>query len=84
MPSIVKIPLKQGKLELGFLFYVTVMLCLKFREILNFLCLFEQWQEQHDGISCKEFERWKRDNDSEFQAQGLAAHLKENGISMCF
>ncbi|XP_071824450.1 E3 ubiquitin-protein ligase RNF31-like [Apostichopus japonicus] len=54
--------------------------CTNCRKFQCFNCK-KTWQEQHDGISCKEFERWKRDNDSEFQAQGLAAHLKENGIN---
>ncbi|XP_072125819.1 LOW QUALITY PROTEIN: E3 ubiquitin-protein ligase RNF31-like [Mobula birostris] len=38
------------------------------------------WEPQHQGISCEEFQSWKRENDPEYQAQGLAAYLKENGI----
>ncbi|XP_059816238.1 E3 ubiquitin-protein ligase RNF31-like [Hypanus sabinus] len=38
------------------------------------------WEPQHQGISCDEFQTWKRENDPEYQAQGLAAYLKENGI----
>nr|CAB3265653.1 ZF(RING/C6HC)-6 zinc finger protein [Phallusia mammillata] len=40
----------------------------------------KQWEVQHEGISCEEFLDWKRMNDPDFQAAGLAAHLKENGI----
>ena len=39
-----------------------------------------QWEEQHQGISCEEFAQWMADNDPEVQEQGLAAHLKSNGI----
>uniref|UniRef100_UPI00398E3CF7 E3 ubiquitin-protein ligase RNF31-like n=1 Tax=Pristiophorus japonicus TaxID=55135 RepID=UPI00398E3CF7 len=38
------------------------------------------WEQQHQGISCEDFQNWKRENDPEYQAQGLAAYLKENGI----
>ncbi|XP_060677285.1 E3 ubiquitin-protein ligase RNF31-like isoform X2 [Hemiscyllium ocellatum] len=38
------------------------------------------WEPQHQGISCEDFQNWKRENDPEYQAQGLAAYLKENGI----
>ncbi|XP_028933957.1 E3 ubiquitin-protein ligase RNF31 isoform X1 [Ornithorhynchus anatinus] len=39
-----------------------------------------QWEEQHRGRSCEDFQNWKRTNDPEYQAQGLAMYLKENGI----
>ncbi|XP_004698547.1 E3 ubiquitin-protein ligase RNF31 [Echinops telfairi] len=39
-----------------------------------------QWEEQHRGRSCEEFQNWKRTNDPEYQAQGLAMYLQENGI----
>nr|XP_004463423.1 E3 ubiquitin-protein ligase RNF31 isoform X2 [Dasypus novemcinctus] len=39
-----------------------------------------QWEEQHRGRSCEEFQSWKRTNDPEYQAQGLAMYLQENGI----
>lgn len=38
------------------------------------------WEPQHDGIPCEQFQKWKEANDPEFQAAGLARHLKENGI----
>ncbi|XP_063092931.1 E3 ubiquitin-protein ligase RNF31 isoform X3 [Cavia porcellus] len=41
-----------------------------------------QWEEQHRGQSCEEFQNWKRNNDPEYQAQGLAMYLQENGIEM--
>ena len=40
----------------------------------------KQWEDQHEGISCEQFAAWKEANDPEFQAAGLAAHLKMNGI----
>ncbi|XP_074090914.1 E3 ubiquitin-protein ligase RNF31 [Macrotis lagotis] len=39
-----------------------------------------QWEEQHRGRSCEDFQSWKRANDPEYQAQGLAMYLQENGI----
>uniref|UniRef100_A0A8C0RI34 RBR-type E3 ubiquitin transferase n=1 Tax=Canis lupus familiaris TaxID=9615 RepID=A0A8C0RI34_CANLF len=39
-----------------------------------------QWEEQHRGRSCEDFQNWKRNNDPEYQAQGLALYLQENGI----
>ncbi|XP_007536387.1 E3 ubiquitin-protein ligase RNF31 isoform X2 [Erinaceus europaeus] len=39
-----------------------------------------QWEEQHQGRSCEDFQNWKRNNDPEYQAQGLAMYLQENGI----
>lgn len=40
-----------------------------------------QWEEQHRALSCEDFQSWKRENDAEYQAQGLAVYLQENGIS---
>lgn len=42
-----------------------------------------QWEPQHQGLSCQEFLEWKRSNDPQYQAQGLAAYLQEHGISEC-
>ncbi|KAL7869891.1 hypothetical protein AOLI_G00138790 [Acnodon oligacanthus] len=39
------------------------------------------WEVQHEGVSCNDFQTWKRDNDPEYQKQGLAGFLKENGIN---
>uniref|UniRef100_A0ACB8EXY9 Uncharacterized protein n=1 Tax=Sphaerodactylus townsendi TaxID=933632 RepID=A0ACB8EXY9_9SAUR len=39
------------------------------------------WEPQHQGLSCEGFQEWKRTNDPEYQAQGLAAYLQENGIA---
>ena len=39
-----------------------------------------QWEAAHDGLTCKQFARWKIDNDPKLQAQGLAAYLNEEGI----
>lgn len=44
------------------------------------LASFWQWEEQHRGRSCEDFQNWKRTNDPEYQAQGLAMYLQENGI----
>ncbi|KAM4807802.1 E3 ubiquitin-protein ligase RNF31 isoform 1-T1 [Rhinophrynus dorsalis] len=39
------------------------------------------WEEQHRFLSCEAFQNWKRENDAEYQAQGLAVYLQENGIT---
>ncbi|CAH2294427.1 E3 ubiquitin- ligase RNF31 isoform X1 [Pelobates cultripes] len=39
------------------------------------------WEEQHRSLSCEDFQNWKRENDAEYQAQGLAVYLQENGIT---
>ncbi|XP_078687862.1 uncharacterized protein LOC144919988 [Branchiostoma floridae x Branchiostoma belcheri] len=38
------------------------------------------WEEQHENITCEEFQAWKELNDPEFQAAGLAAILNDCGI----
>ena len=43
-------------------------------------CCVVQWENAHDGLTCEEFAAWKKDNDPELQAQGLAAYLNEEGI----
>ncbi|XP_074616900.1 E3 ubiquitin-protein ligase RNF31-like isoform X2 [Acropora palmata] len=55
------------------------MMCPHCRQHTCFKCK-RQWEDQHEGISCEQFEAWKAANDPEFQAAGLAAHLKMNGI----
>ncbi|XP_061445093.1 E3 ubiquitin-protein ligase RNF31 isoform X2 [Rhineura floridana] len=40
-----------------------------------------QWEPQHQGLTCDGFLEWKRTNDPEYQAQGLAMYLQENGIA---
>jgi hypothetical protein len=40
----------------------------------------KKWEDQHRGISCKDFAKWKAENDEDNQQKGLAAFLKENGI----
>ena len=44
------------------------------------ICL--QWEDQHEGITCEQFAAWKEASDPEFQAAGLEAHLKRNGIGI--
>ena len=39
-----------------------------------------QWEKQHEGITCEKFAEWKEANDPDYQADGLAKHLAENGI----
>ena len=41
-----------------------------------------QWEDQHEGLACEQFAEWKKDNDPELQAQGLAAYLIEEGIGI--
>ncbi|KAL2085337.1 hypothetical protein ACEWY4_018657 [Coilia grayii] len=38
------------------------------------------WEEQHEDVSCETFQAWKRENDPEYQRQGLAGYLRDNGI----
>ena len=42
--------------------------------------VFLQWEDQHGGLTCKQFAAWKKDNDPEPQAQGFTAYLNEEGI----
>ena len=44
------------------------------------VCVILQWEDQHDTLSCDGFAEWKRNNDPNFQKEGLAAHLQANGI----
>ncbi|MFT7800099.1 E3 ubiquitin-protein ligase RNF31-like isoform X1 [Arapaima gigas] len=39
------------------------------------------WEDQHAGLSCEQFQAWKRENDPEYQRQGLAGYLRDNGIT---
>lgn len=39
------------------------------------------WEQQHQDLSCEQFQQWKRDNDPEYQRQGLAGYLRDNGIT---
>nr|XP_046226825.1 E3 ubiquitin-protein ligase RNF31-like [Scatophagus argus] len=39
------------------------------------------WEPQHQDLSCEQFQQWKRDNDPEYQRQGLAGYLRDNGIT---
>ncbi|KAM6919151.1 E3 ubiquitin-protein ligase RNF31 [Xenentodon cancila] len=40
-----------------------------------------QWEPQHAGLSCEQYQSWKRENDPEYQKQGLAGYLRDNGIT---
>ncbi|OWF56472.1 uncharacterized protein LOC110446780 [Mizuhopecten yessoensis] len=55
------------------------MVCPQCRKKTCYSCK-KQWEDQHDGLNCEEFEQWKIDNDPENQAMGLAKHLQLNGI----
>nr|XP_020503211.1 E3 ubiquitin-protein ligase RNF31-like [Labrus bergylta] len=39
------------------------------------------WEAQHQDLSCEQFQQWKRENDPEYQRQGLAGFLRDNGIT---
>uniref|UniRef100_A0A8C2WDA1 RBR-type E3 ubiquitin transferase n=1 Tax=Cyclopterus lumpus TaxID=8103 RepID=A0A8C2WDA1_CYCLU len=39
------------------------------------------WECQHAGLSCEQYQSWKRENDPEYQRQGLAGYLRDNGIT---
>ena len=60
-------------------------LCKKLVRLLHVqLCVYYtimlKWEDQHDNLNCEQFAAWKKDNDPELQAQGLAAYLNEEGI----
>ncbi|KAM8823805.1 E3 ubiquitin-protein ligase RNF31-like isoform 2-T4 [Spinachia spinachia] len=39
------------------------------------------WEAQHQDLSCEQFQQWKRENDPEYQRQGLAGFLRDNSIT---
>ncbi|XP_028289067.1 E3 ubiquitin-protein ligase RNF31-like isoform X2 [Parambassis ranga] len=39
------------------------------------------WEPQHQDVTCEQFQLWKRENDPEYQRQGLAGYLRDNGIN---
>ncbi|KAM6977700.1 E3 ubiquitin-protein ligase RNF31-like, partial [Aplochiton taeniatus] len=39
------------------------------------------WEVQHQDASCQQFQLWKKENDPEYQKQGLAGFLRDNGIT---
>ncbi|XP_047424660.1 E3 ubiquitin-protein ligase RNF31-like [Mugil cephalus] len=39
------------------------------------------WEPQHQDVTCEQFQQWKRDNDPEYQRQGLAGYLSDHGIT---
>ncbi|XP_075935014.1 E3 ubiquitin-protein ligase RNF31 [Anarhichas minor] len=39
------------------------------------------WESQHTGLSCEQYQSWKRENDPQYQRQGLAGYLRDNGIT---
>uniref|UniRef100_A0A672GYE2 Uncharacterized protein n=1 Tax=Salarias fasciatus TaxID=181472 RepID=A0A672GYE2_SALFA len=41
----------------------------------------KSWEPQHQDVTCEQFQQWKRDNDPEYQKQGLAGYLRDNGIT---
>ncbi|XP_071824452.1 E3 ubiquitin-protein ligase RNF31-like isoform X2 [Apostichopus japonicus] len=51
--------------------------CLKYQ---CFYCN-KPWLDQHKHTTCEEVENWKKNSYPEFQAPGLAALLKKNGIN---
>ena len=55
------------------------MMCPHCQQCTCFKCK-RQWEDQHEGTTCEQFAAWKEANDPEFQATGLAAYLKMNGI----
>ncbi|CAO1405758.1 unnamed protein product [Diamesa serratosioi] len=38
------------------------------------------WEKQHEELTCEKFLEWKEANDPDVQAEGVAKHLKLNGI----
>ncbi|XP_028834240.1 E3 ubiquitin-protein ligase RNF31 isoform X2 [Denticeps clupeoides] len=54
--------------------------CFQCRNSFCALCK-KPWESQHAGLSCEQFQLWKRENDPEYQKQGLAGYLRDNGIT---
>ncbi|PAA78397.1 hypothetical protein BOX15_Mlig024078g1 [Macrostomum lignano] len=38
------------------------------------------WRDQHEELSCDQFEQWLQDNDPKYQEEEVASFLRENGI----
>lgn len=43
-----------------------------------FIC--SKWEKQHEGLTCEKYAEWREANDPDIQAEGVAKHLKLNGI----
>lgn len=43
--------------------------------------MINQWEEQHEGITCDQFAEWKELNDPDKQMEGVSQHLQLHGIS---
>ncbi|XP_029385439.1 E3 ubiquitin-protein ligase RNF31-like isoform X2 [Echeneis naucrates] len=54
--------------------------CLSCRKSFCVQCK-KPWEPQHQDLSCEQFQQWKRENDPEYQRQGLAGYLRDNGIT---
>ncbi|KAI7809639.1 E3 ubiquitin-protein ligase RNF31 isoform X2 [Triplophysa rosa] len=54
--------------------------CLQCRKSFCAQCK-KPWEDQHKGVSCEQFQLWKRENDPDYQRQGLAGYLRDNGIT---
>ncbi|XP_066578956.1 E3 ubiquitin-protein ligase RNF31 isoform X2 [Amia ocellicauda] len=54
--------------------------CLQCRKSFCAKCR-KPWEQQHAGLTCEQFQLWKRENDPEYQRQGLAGYLRDNGIT---
>uniref|UniRef100_A0A3P8YI21 RING-type domain-containing protein n=1 Tax=Esox lucius TaxID=8010 RepID=A0A3P8YI21_ESOLU len=39
------------------------------------------WEPQHQDVTCEQFQQWKRESDPDYQRQGLAGFLRDNGIT---
>lgn len=51
-----------------------------FRFIFFVCCCLLKWEKQHEELTCEKFSEWKEANDPDVQAEGVAKHLKLNGI----
>lgn len=65
--------------------FLTTCLDLSFKDrlaaVILRVCAVVQWESQHAGLTCEQYQTWKRENDPEYQKQGLAGYLRDNGIS---
>jgi hypothetical protein len=45
-----------------------------------FFFIYPKWEKQHEGLTCEKYAEWREANDPDIQAEGVAKHLKLNGI----
>lgn len=52
----------------------------KLKKPIFFFFIYSKWEKQHEALSCEMYAEWKEANDPDIQAEGVAKHLRLNGI----